>query len=67
MTTVIAKDDDMLDWLVFKYYGAEANIEEVLEANYRFESNPLLLVAGTLVDMPDLPPKPAVTIINLWD
>lgn len=67
MATVIAKDDDMLDWLVFQHYGAEANIEEVLEANYRFESNPLLLVAGTRVDMPDLPPKPAVTIINLWD
>jgi phage tail protein X len=66
--TLVAKMDDMLDYLVWKHYRKQSGyVEAVLDSpdNYRIASLPELLPLGTQVVMPD------VTVVDppvkLWE
>lgn len=66
MKLVIASDGDMLDTLVFKHYGRHDVLEMVLQANRHLATSPLTLTAGTLVNLPDIPPPPEKPLVRIW-
>ena len=57
---------DVLDLICWHYYGTEAFVPQVLEANPALVELGPFLPTGTLVTLPDLTP-PAPTRIQLWD
>lgn len=66
MKIIIAKDGDSLDALVFKHYGRHEVLPMVLNANRHLASAPILLTAGILIALPDIPPPADSPIVRLW-
>lgn len=66
MKIIIAKDGDSLDALVFKHYGRHDLLPEVLNANRHLAREPILLTAGILIALPDIPPPNDYPMVRLW-
>jgi phage tail protein X len=67
--TYRSKQDDVLDDVVFRFYGDTENgiVETVLEANPGLADLGPRLPAGVLIELPDRPAAPAKTLTRLWD
>jgi phage tail protein X len=53
------KDDDVLDLIVYNYYGEQAvkngAVEYVLDYNQNLSREPIKFYAGLLIELPELP------------
>lgn len=67
--TYRSKQNDVLDDVVFRFYGDTANriVEIVLEANPGLADLGPVLPAGVDIELPDRPATAAKTITRLWD
>lgn len=66
MTEYPTRDRDRLDLVCWRHYGHLARtVERVLEANPHLATQPPLLPAGVVIQLPDLPPPPGPRI-RLW-
>ena len=67
--TYRSKQNDVLDDVVFRFYGDTANriVEIVLEANPGLADLGPVLPAGVDIELPDRPATSAKTITRLWD
>ena len=63
---VITRDGDVLDDLVWQNYGRSDVLTAVLEANPQLAQLPPVLVAGLVVELPDLPLPVEAPVIRLW-
>ena len=63
---VITRDGDVLDDLVWQNYGRSDVLTAVLEANPHLAQLPPVLVAGLVVELPDLPLPAEAPVIRLW-
>lgn len=63
---VITRDGDVLDDLVWRHYGRSDVLTAVLEANPQLAQLPPVLVAGLVVELPDLPLSVEAPVIRLW-
>ena len=65
MIAYIAKEGDLLDWIVWKHYGTTSVLEQVLQANPNLTNE--ILSAGTIVLLPYIEDiKKTNTEIRLW-
>ena len=65
MIAYIAKEGDLLDWIVWKHYGTTSVLEQVLQANPNLINE--ILNAGTIVLLPYIEEiKKTDTEIRLW-
>ncbi|MBR1734603.1 MAG: tail protein X [Alphaproteobacteria bacterium] len=66
MITYTTKENDVLDWIVWKHYGTTAVLEEVMKANpdITYEK----ISAGTVINLPyiDTTIKPKKEV-RLWN
>lgn len=65
----IAKDDDMIDAICWRYYSKGQQplaVERVYEANRGLAQLGAKLKAGTSVVLPDLPSPEATPIVRIW-
>jgi len=69
MTTVRARQGDMVDAICRRAYGDESGyLEAVLEANPGLADLGPILPEGTLVMLPTVQPEPAQpALVTLWD
>lgn len=59
---------DTVDSVCQRIYGRTAGVTEaVFEANLGLADLGLVLPHGTVIDLPDTPPQPAVQRVQLWD
>ncbi|MCX4026939.1 tail protein X [Endozoicomonas sp. SM1973] len=66
MATVYrTKDGDTLDWICKQYYGDEAFVLQVLDANPRLVEKGPVLPSGIEIDLPELKSKAQVAE-SLW-
>jgi len=67
--TYLTRDGDVLDWVVWKYYGATSNryVEQVLEANPGLADYGPVMPGGVRVLLPDLAPPVSGSSVRLWD
>lgn len=67
--TYKTRDGDVLDDVVWNYYGTRAGlaVETVLNANNGLADIGAVLPAGILITLPDLPTPAATTGVKLWD
>ena len=66
---VITRDGDVLDELVWRHYGNSGRsdlLAAVLEANPQLAQLSPVLVAGLVVELPDLPLPAEAPVIRLW-
>ena len=63
---LITRDGDVLDDLVWRHYGRNDVIAAVLDANPHLAQLPPVLVAGLLIELPDLPLPAEAPVIRLW-
>ena len=63
---VIAKEGEMLDEIVWRHYGRSDVIAAVLEANPQLAQLSPVLVAGLVVELPDLPLPAEAPVLRLW-
>lgn len=63
---LITRDGDVLDDLVWQYYGRNDVIAAVLDANPQLAQLPPVLEAGLVIELPDLPLPLEVPLIRLW-
>lgn len=63
---VIARDGDVLDDLVWRHYGRSDVLTAVLEVNPQLAQLPPVLVAGLVVELPDLQLPVEAPVIRLW-
>lgn len=65
-----AREGEMLDALVWRYYGRLDVLPLVLEANRQLARLPVIqmlrLPAGTPVLMPALNDKPVLSLVRIW-
>jgi phage tail protein X len=68
MTTYATKQNDVLDDVVFRFYGGTDNriVETVLEANPGLSDFGPVLPAGLTVKLPERPTAAKATITRLW-
>lgn len=71
-TTYTTKVDEMLDDIVYGYYGSTENrlVEQVLEANPGLENEKNLLTPGLVIVLPNIATTtapPVLKQIKLWD
>lgn len=66
--TYITRQNDILDDVVFRYYGDTDNgiVEIVLEANRGLADHGPILPAGIEVELPDRPAVSKPTLVRLW-
>lgn len=65
---VRTRQGDTVDAVCQRVYGRTAGITEaVLEANPGLADLGPVLPHGTVIDLPDIPPQPAVQRVQLWD
>ncbi len=59
---------DTVDSVCQRIYGRTAGVtEKVFEANPGLADLGPVLPHGTVIDLPDTPPQPAVQRVQLWD
>ncbi len=63
---LITRDGDVLDDLVWRHYGRNDVIAAVLDANPHLAQLPPVLVAGLLIELPDLPLPAEAPVIRIW-
>lgn len=62
------REGDVLDWICWKHYGAQAGaVEAVLEANTNLAEHGEVLPAGLEIVLPDLVLPETERLIRLWD
>ena len=73
MATYITKRFDILDLIVFNYYGDTDDriVEYVLEANPQLDNKGIILPLGMVINLPDRPRKktnvsPVITTVRLF-
>lgn len=65
---VRTRQGDTVDAVCQRVYGRTAGITEaVLEANPGLADFGPVLPHGTVIDLPDIAPQPAVQRVQLWD
>ena len=65
---VLAMQGDTVDAICHRAYGHTAGVTEaVLAANPGLADHGPVLPHGTPVELPDIPPQPAVQHVQLWD
>ncbi len=68
MDRYITKDGDMLDAICWRHYGRTRGVvEQVLEANYRLEEQPLEFPANLTILLPQIEEPVQTNLIRLWD
>jgi len=69
MTTIRARQGDMVDAICRRVYGDESGfVEAVLDANPGLAALGPMLPGGTEVTLPELNPEPAkAPLVTLWD
>lgn len=68
MTRYITRDGDMLDEIVWRYYGArDGALEAVLDANPALAREDAVLKAGLVITLPPLAVSTAKAPLRLWD
>lgn len=71
MAVYQTRQGDMVDAIVVRYYGANAQtqrvVEKVLEANHGLAAHGPVLPAGLVITLPDIDPEPAAQPVKLWD
>lgn len=63
---IITRDGDLLDDLIWRYYGRREVLAAVLEANPWLAQSPPILAAGRVIVLPDLPQPSEAPVIRLW-
>jgi len=63
----LTKDGDVLDAVCYKHYGRESATVEVLAANPGLADAGMVLTAGIIIELPDLPDAVEKATITLWD
>jgi phage tail protein X len=68
MMQYLTKQNDILDDIVFRYYGDTTGgiVEQVLEANQGIAERGPLLPQGVTVNLPDRPPSKTAGLKRLW-
>ena len=67
-TTYITVQDDRLDRICQRHYGAcRGVVEQVLAANPRLADQPPLLPAGVRIRLPEISPSRERPQVRLWD
>ncbi len=67
-TTYITVQDDRLDRICQRHYGAcRGVVEQVLAANPRLADHGVLLPAGVRIHLPDITPEHIRPQVRLWD
>lgn len=65
---VRTRQGDTVDAVCQRVYGRTAGVTEaVLEANPGLADLGPVLPHGTVIDLPDITPQPAVQRVQLWD
>ena len=64
--SVLSRDGDVLDDLVWRHYGRSDLLAAVLKANPALARLPPVLQAGLVIDLPDLPLPLDAPVIRLW-
>jgi len=68
MATIITQQDDRLDLICQRHYGAcRGVVEQVLAANPRLAAHGPVLEAGLRIRLPDIAPEREVAQVRLWD
>jgi len=68
MITYRTKDGDILDDVVFRYYGTlKGTVEAVLEANPNLADLGPVLPVGVTITLPDMKGPVAEQPVRLWD
>ena len=66
MINYIAKEGDLLDWIVWKHYGTTSVLEQVMQANPNLTKE--ILTAGTIVRLPYIETvQKANSEVRLWN
>ena len=66
MVTYIAKEGDVLDWIVWRHYGTISVLEKVMEANPNITDEKLS--AGTVVNLPYIEvTQKNISEVRLWN
>lgn len=68
--TYLTKDGDVLDWIVWNYYGATSDrfVERVLDVNPGLAGYGAVLPDGVRILLPELSPTEQTTAgVRLWD
>lgn len=63
----LTRDGDVLDAVCYKHYGRESATVEVLAANPGLADSGMVLTAGIIIELPDLPDAVEKATITLWD
>ena len=63
---VISYANDTLDAVMWRHLGTTDGIEEVLAINPNLSRFKAVIPLGTLVELPEAPPKKYLKTINLW-
>lgn len=66
MKTYLCADDDMLDAICYRFYDRFDVLDKLLLANRHLARAPLMLAAGTIVNLPDIPATPEKRLIRIW-
>jgi len=67
MAEYITKDNETLDYIVWRHYGATAGIlERVLDANRHLVQYDAALPAGVKITLPDITQPSNTNKIKLW-
>lgn len=65
MIIYITRENDVLDWIVWRHYGTTSVLEEVLKANPNITETHL--EAGIEIKLPYISTVKTKTEIRLWD
>lgn len=66
-TTILTKQNDVVDALCFQHYGYVVGaLEPVLEANPWLAEYTGTLPAGLVIQLPELQPSPQKDIVRIW-
>ena len=68
MITYRTKDGDILDDVVFRYYGTtQGTVEKVLEANQNLADIGPIFPVGIEIELPEIKGPMAEQPVRLWD
>jgi len=68
MATYTTRTGDVLDEVVYKYYGQDVGMtEKVLEANSGLADQGVVLPSGIEIQMPEITTAEPAPITRLWD
>ncbi len=67
MSDYISKQGDMVDAICHAHYGSESATVAVFDANPGLIDQPVPLVSGTKIELPELNINAVKATLSLWD